>query len=247
MKVKSLFLILLFLFCSMDGGACELWEKIQKEGVLVAATDPNYPPFESLGEKSELTGFDIDLVRMLAVELGLKAKFKTMRFDEIFSDVLSGDVDLGVSCISITENRSKNYTFSHSYYRSAQMVMISPASKIYTLDDLAGKLVYAQRGSTGAEMAEKIAGAKVRLVDDFTPILNLMERGEQVAIVADRALADHYRKERGFLTVGSPLSFEQIAIMMVPNCPELKVAVNGVLLDLTNRGEIRKLRAKWDL
>lgn len=247
MKLKSFLLILLLLFCSVDGSACERWNRIRKDGFFVVGTEPSYPPFEYLSKSGKLVGFDIDLIRLLAQEMELKVRFKTMQFDAIFPAVLKEEIDLGVSCISVTESRKKVFDFTPSYYRSGQIAVVGPKAEIYKLEALEGKVVYAQRGTTGAEMAETIPGAIVRLVDDFKAVIGLMERGEPVALVADRALADHYREKLGFMTVGSPLSYEEIAMMMAKDCPEFRTALNDALRSLSEKGVLRKLREKWKM
>lgn len=247
MKLKCLLIILFVLFYSTNGSACDRWYRIQKNGILIVGVEASYPPFEDINDKGELVGFDIDLIRLIAREMGLKVEFKLMIFDDIFPKVLNGEVDLGLSCISVTENRKKIYDFTYPYYRSGQITVVGPKAGIYNMESLFGKVIYVQKGSTGAEMAETIPGAQLRLVDDFQDVVGLMERGDPVAIVTDRALADYYRQQRGFMTVGSPLSYEEIAIMIAKGCPILRVSLNEALRELSEKGEIRRLREKWNL
>lgn len=247
MKLKAFLVILFVLFCSTTGSACDRWYRIQKDGFLIVGTEPNYPPFEDINEQGELVGFDIELIRMIAREMGLRVEFRAKQFDEIFEGIKNGEIDLGVSCISVTDGRRKEFDFTYPYYRSGQITVVGPKAKLYSMESLVGKVVYAQRGTTGAEMAETITGARVRLVDDFNEIIGLLERGDQVAIVADRALADYYRQRLGFMTVGSPLSYEEIAMLMPKECPIMRFSLNEALRELSEKGEIRRLREKWNL
>ena len=114
---------------------------------LTVGSDIPYPPFEF--GKPPYQGFDVDVVNEIAKGLGSKATFKKTPFDTIFRDLAQGKFDMVASASTITPEREKTVDFSTSYFPADQSLMVKKGSTIKTVDDVAGKVIGAQLGTTG--------------------------------------------------------------------------------------------------
>ena len=231
---------------STASAADKNWAKIKKSGVLIVGTSPDYPPFESVDPAdNKIVGFDIDLIDAVAAELGLKTKFQGMGFDTIIIAVKNGQVNLGMSSFSVTEERQKSVDFTIPYYKNGSTVLTKTGSPVKTVKDLVGKRVAAQIGSTSAEAAKKIEGCDVQIVDDANIAVMMMKNGAVQGAVLDVAIAENYAKKAEFTLFAKPLSYEETAAIVRKGSPEFLDALNKAIKKLEADGTITKLRAKW--
>lgn len=84
-----------------------LLDKIKEAGVITVGNSPDYPPFETIDDKDNLIGFDIDLMNAIAAELGVKVEFKRLGFDTIITAVQNGQVNIGMSGFYISDERKQ--------------------------------------------------------------------------------------------------------------------------------------------
>ena len=151
---------------------------------LTVGSDIPYTPFEF--GKPPYQGFDVDVVNEIAKGLGTKATFKKTPFDTIFRDLAQGKFDMVASASTITPERAKEVDFSDSYFPADQSLMVKKGSDVKTVDDVAGKTVGAQLGTTGAAYAKDKTKAKsVRTYDLIDDAFNALEAGQVVAVIND--------------------------------------------------------------
>ena len=124
----------------------------------VVATDATYPPFESINDTTKQPeGFDIDLMQAVADKAGISIEFKNVPFDPLLTGMAQGTYDAAISAITITEDRSKSMSFSDSYFNAGQLVVLRiDNTNIKSQNDLTGKKVGVQLGTTGQFEVEKI-------------------------------------------------------------------------------------------
>ena len=168
-------------------------------GTLTICTDAPYPPFE-YEEGGKYTGFDIDLIRKIADNLALKLEVVTQSFDAIKTGTAleAGNCDLAVSAISITEDRKQNLNFSDPYYDAKQSLLTKKDSGITTLDDLSGKTLGVQVGTTGKDYAEAHApkDATIQEFETGPDLFTALEAGQIAAILQDFPVnAEQARKD----------------------------------------------------
>lgn len=122
-------LIALGLFCAapLTASANDAsWSKVKDRGELIVGFAAHYPPFDSKNEKTgEFEGFDVDMAKALADELGVGVKFVDAEWQGLLGGLNKGDFDMLITCMSKSEGRGKNVTFSDVYYRLAD-VMVMP-------------------------------------------------------------------------------------------------------------------------
>lgn len=113
------------------------------------AQDMAYAPLESINAAGEPEGFDCDLIRAIAHEMGFAVNLVNTNWDGIIPSLVSGTSDIIISAMTITEKRQESVTFSDPYFEATQYIVVSQDSDINSLDDLKGKTVGVQNATTG--------------------------------------------------------------------------------------------------
>ena len=126
--------------------------------VYVVGTDAAYAPFESQDEKGEIVGFDIDVVKAIALKAGIEVKFINTPWEGIFNALNQGDRDLLVSAVTITDERKQTMDFTNPYFDAQQLIAVKETSKVAKFDDLKKLKVGVQTGTTGDEAVTKLLG-----------------------------------------------------------------------------------------
>lgn len=183
--------------------------------VLRVGMNAEFAPFESMNEKQEIHGFDVDLLNEMAKVGGFSVEFKHTPWDGIFAALGNGDVDVVASAVTITEERKKTMNFTDPYYKITQVVLVPPSKNVKSVDDLK-KLskVGVVSGQTGDIAAQKIFGAtsqNIARFDTVTLLIKEVENGGVDAAVSDSAVIAHYLKNntgKGFSMVQLP-DFEE--------------------------------------
>lgn len=159
------------------------------EGTLTVGSDIPFPPFE-FGKPPDYDGFDIDLVNAIADQLGLKVVYEDTSFDTIFTDVAQGKFDLVASASTITPEREKQVNFSDPYYEAEQALVVPDGSDITSVEDLDGKTVGAQDGTTGETYAnDETNAAEVRGFPNGPAAIAAVENGQVEATIIDQPVA----------------------------------------------------------
>lgn len=130
-------------------------DRVLDRKVLVIGTEPEFPPFESRNEKGEFVGFDMDMARELAKDLGVELRIEPMGFDSLPTALGTGKIDLIVSGMTATEERAKSRAFTEPYFRTELHLLVHAASGIEKLVDADGKRIVVKLGTTGDEVAKK--------------------------------------------------------------------------------------------
>lgn len=220
---------------------------VKAAGVIKVGNSPDYPPFETIDDNGKRVGFDIDLMNAIAKIIGVKVKWVTLDFGAIVTAVQSGQVDIGMSGFSITEERKQQVSFTDPYFISGQVVISTPDSKVKTQTDLNGASIAVGLGTTGQKAAEKIEGAKLVFPDDYNVCFVMLKNQGVDAVVADIAVAEQYIKQGGFVQIGKPLTYEETAIIVEKVDNDIVKALNEALKKIKASGEYDKLVAKWKL
>lgn len=224
--------------------SADMWDNIQKDGVIIVGNSPDYPPYETM-DGNDRVGFDIDLMNAMAEKMSLRVDWKTMSFDSIIAAVNMGQVDIGFSGFGISEERKKSVDFSKPYFISGQVIVTRPGSTIKTGSDLNGKKVAVQLGTTGQEAAEKIEGVEVVKPETYSTAFMMLKSEAVDAVVADIPVAEEYSAKQGFVIAPEKLSYEENAIVIPKGNPKLVEALNKALVEVEKDGTLAKLVEKW--
>ena len=222
------------------------WEKIQEAGVITVGNSPDYEPFEYEDGSGNVVGFDIDLLDLICKELGISYELVNISFENIETAVQTGQVDIGMSCFSITPDRRQTFDFSTPYFSGGQALVVNPDSGYTRLEDLHGKTITAGMGTSGMEAAEEhIPNANVVGMDNYAlAFMQLKAKGCDAA-VADLPVAKKYAAKDGFVVLDEILSIEDNAILIKKGNDDLAGALDGAIRTLWNNGKIDELVDKW--
>jgi polar amino acid transport system substrate-binding protein len=218
------------------------------DGTLLVGTDAPYPPFEiGTPADSDFGGFDIDLARDIADQLGLTAEFQDTSFDTIFRDVAANQFDIVVAASTITPGRQKTVNFSDPYYEAQQALVVPTGSDIASVDDLAGKIVAAQDGTTGETYAnDETDASEVRGFPEGPDATAAVVTGQVDAAIVDEPFAvDAVDKQDGIEIATAIPTNELYGIAISKENPELLAAVNGALTTIKDDGTLAALYEKY--
>ena len=222
-------------------------DAIKAKGELVVATNPEYPPFESM-DGDKFVGIDMDLAQIIADKLGVKLKIDNMSFDAVLAAVPTGKCDLGMSSLSINEDRKKAMDFSDPYMTTSIKMLVAKGSTIKTLDDLTGKKIGVQLGTLAdTTVASFVKGAEVsRMNKDSDAVLDLIN-GKVDAVMTDAAPAKMLADKNAdkIMLIDTPLSQDQLAIATKKGNADLIAFVNTVIKDIKADGTFDKIVAKY--
>ncbi|HHX65393.1 MAG TPA: basic amino acid ABC transporter substrate-binding protein [Chloroflexi bacterium] len=157
---------------------------------VVIATDAAFPPMEFVDENRDIVGFDIDMMDAIAAEMGFEVEYKNTAWDGIFAGLESGDYNAILSSVTINEDRLEVYDFSDPYINAGQAVVVrADETEIGGHEDLAGKTVGAQIGTTGALAIEGMDDVTLKEYDTIDLALLDLTSGNVDAVVVDTPVA----------------------------------------------------------
>jgi polar amino acid transport system substrate-binding protein len=216
---------------------------------IIVATDATWAPFESVNEQTkQVEGFDIDLMNAIAAKEGLKIQFKNVGFDPLLAGMAQGTYDAAISSITITADRAAQMSFSDPYFNAGQVVVVrKDNTTITSKDNLGGKKVGAQLGTTGAIEVGKITGATLKTYDDIGLAYQDLMNGQIDAVVADNPVALLYVSQNSakLKTAGSTFTSEFYGIAVNKNKSDLLAKINAGLAAVKAEGLIDQLTLKW--
>lgn len=216
--------------------------------VWAVGTEPAFPPFESVGEGDELVGFSIDLMNAIGEKAGKTIEFDSLPFDGLIPALQGGAIDAAISSMTITEEREETVDFSDPYFDAGLAIAVADdAEDINTLDDLEGKKIAAQIGTTGAETANGVEGAEVSTFDSAPLALQELANGNVDAVVNDAPVtlyAISTGNIPGVKVVGELLTEESYGIAF-PEGSENVEAVNAAIAALKADGTYAEIYKKW--
>ncbi|MGL6070233.1 basic amino acid ABC transporter substrate-binding protein [Craterilacuibacter sp.] len=184
---------LLLAGCGQDksGGSQDAAEKVYMVG-----TDAAYAPFEYQDENGAVIGFDADVLNAIAVKAGLKIKMINTPWEGIFSTLDQGDRDIIASAVTITDERRQVMDFSAPYFEARQLIAIGKGDVgIQSFQDLKGKKVAVQTGSTGDEVVQQLLGKNsidIKRFEGLPRALKDLENGDVYAVVGDNGVVRNY-------------------------------------------------------
>ncbi|MFC4455941.1 ABC transporter substrate-binding protein [Deinococcus sonorensis] len=250
--MKRIALLLSALLLTAPSALATSVAQVKQKGVLVLGTDPTFQPFEFKGPDGTVQGFDIDIAREVARDLGVRLQVQSVGFGALMPQaVTSGRVDMAMSGITITPERAKVVAFSAPYYRSAQVFIVrggNPKGFAWPAS-VKGRTIGVQADTTGqyaANDALKPKGATLKVYDDFAAGLADVRAGRIDALIGDAPTVTSLKQRLPgqFAQAGSPLVAEDYG-MVFSKGSDLAAAANRTLARLKASGAYQRLLDKW--
>lgn len=180
------------------GGSQTAGTKPAEKKELIVGTEPSFAPFEFPDKQSgELTGFDLDLIKAMGKKAGFeKVTVKGMGFDALIPALDAGNIDVAIAGMSITDARKQKVNFTDPYYESGLATVVRKDNNaIKSLEDLKGKTIAVQLGTTGADAAGKIEGATVKTFDTSDTACLELKNGGADAVISDLPVLQYFLKQ----------------------------------------------------
>ncbi|MGK5682188.1 transporter substrate-binding domain-containing protein [Actinoplanes sp. URMC 104] len=242
--------------CAKDdtGGSTESGVALVKAGVLTTCTHLPYAPFQSKDASGKVVGFDVALIDLVAAKLGVKQEIVDTPFEGIKSgaDLNSGKCDVAAAGMTITDERKKVLDFSEPYFDATQALATQTGKEVKTLEELAGKRLGVQGGTTGEEYVNaqvKQKGLKVEVVSfrDLAALQQALATNQVVAAVNDLPVWNEYIKANpGKVVVAAGFDTgEQYGFAVKKGNADLLKAVNDAIAAARTDGTYDKIYAEW--
>ena len=216
-----------------------------KKDELVMATNAEFPPYE-FHEGDKIVGIDVEICQAIADELGKELVIEDMAFDSVITSVYTGKADLGAAGLTITEDRLKNINFSDPYATAAQVIIIKDDSAIASPDDLVGKTIGVQLGTTGDIYAEDIEDATLERYNKGFEAVQALLQGKIDAVIIDNEPAKVYVSQNdGLKIVDEAFTYEEYAIAIAKDNDKLLNDVNAAIKKLKDSGKLDEIVAKY--
>ena len=235
----------------MDAAAKEIKEK----GKLVMATSADYPPYEwhlMKDGKDEIVGFDVEIAKAIAQEIGVELEIKDLDFDGIIPSITSGQADIGIAGMSATPEREEAANFSIPYFENEQVVLVrkEDADKYKKVEDFAGKVVGAKTGSVQESTVRENFPKDVEL-KSLSKLNNLaMEVKNKTAdaLVISKSSGAQYAKQFPELVAIDPGVPKEpgVCVTMKKGNDALTAYVNQVLQKLIDEGKIKEWIGEYE-
>lgn len=223
--------------------------EIKDKGELVVGLSADYAPYEfytMVDGKKTIVGFDVELAKEVAKDLGVKLTFKEMKFDALLTALPAGQIDMIISGMNPDEERAKVMDFSDIYYTAQHGVLVNKKDldKYKSAEDLKSVRVGAQMGSTQADIVKKkIKAEKPTLLANVNNLILELKSGKIDALVTEKPVAEMAIKNNNELAL-SKVEFKDEtggnAIAVKKGEKELVEQVNKTIKRLKDSGDLDK-------
>ena len=215
-------------------------------GKLTMATNATFPPYEMTTDSGEIEGIDVDTAKAIAEKLGLELQIDDMDFDAALLSVQQGKADIVMAGVTVTDERKAVMDFSDSYATGIQSIIVPEGSDITSPDDLAGKKIGTQRGTTGyIYCSDDFGDDAVVAYDSGLTAVQALNNGQVDAVVIDNAPATEYvAANPGLVILDTSYAEEDYAIGMAKGSA-LEDAINKALEELKADGTLQAIVDKY--
>ena len=226
--------------------------ELQDKGTIVVGIDDQFPPMGFVGEDGELTGFDVELSRLVADKLGVEAVIQPIDWSAKEMELNSGNIDVIWNGYTITAARIEQVEFTKPYLNNEQVLVVAKDATYQTKADLKGKIVGAQVESAGLEalksdpeLADSVAS--IPEYDDYLMALLDLGSSRLDAIAIDKILIGYTisKEPDKYRVLDESLADEYYGIGCAKGAAALREAIDKALDELYADGSIEELSTKW--
>lgn len=216
-------------------------------GKLVMCTNAEFPPYE-YKEGGEFLGIDVECAKAIGKKLGKEVEILDIAFDTLIPTVNSGKADFAMAGMTVTEDRKQNVDFSTTYQKAVQAIIVPKDSEIETSDDLKGKLIGVQTGTTGDIYCSGDFGDDaVKRYSKITDGVQALKVGQIDAVVIDDQVAKTLVEQdtESFKILDTPYAEEEYAIAVKKGNTELLNQINSAIEEMKANGELEAIVSKY--
>ena len=246
-KIFAAVLALCMLLCFVGCGTNDTNSEADGKKVLTMATNAEFPPYE-YHEGDEIVGIDAEVAAAIAEKLGMELEIADVDFDSIIPGVQQGKYDMGMAGMTVTDERLEKVNFSDTYAKGVQVVIVKEDGGIASLDDVNGKKIGVQQGTTGDIYASDTVENGGYGEENVTKYANgalaveALKAGKVDCVIIDNEPAKAYvAANEGLKILDTEYANEDYAICFAKDNTELQTKVNNALKELIADGTVQKI------
>ncbi|EFE12426.1 ABC transporter, substrate-binding protein, family 3 [Clostridium sp. M62/1] len=214
-------------------------------GTLIMGTNATFPPYEYY-DGDAIVGIDVEIAEAIGEKLGMDVQVEDMEFDALIPALVSDKVDFVAAGMTVTPDREASVNFTDTYATAAQVIIVKEGSDIASVDDLAGKVVGVQLGTTGDLLVSEIEGTTVERYNKGFEAVQSVTQGKIDAVVIDNAPAKNFvAQDEGLVILEEALSSEDYAMAVNKDNTELLEQINGAIAELKEEGTLDAIVDKY--
>lgn len=239
-KILAAVLALTMLFCFAGCGAKE-------DNVLTMGTNATFPPYEYVDDNGNIVGIDAEIAAALAEKLGMTLEIKDMEFDSLITACAGGSVDVVLAGMTVTDERKESVNFSDSYATGIQVIIVKEGSDIAAYEDLEGKMIGVQSGTTGdIYCTDEFGQDSVKQFQNGALAIEALKNGQVDCVIIDNEPAKAFvAANEGLKILETEYAVEDYAIAIAKENTELLEKINKAMAELKADGTIDKIINKY--
>ncbi len=245
-KIASLILAICLVFSLAACGTADTGSD-GSEKKLVMGTNAAFPPYEFVNDKNEIVGIDAEIAAAVAEKLGYELEIKDMEFDSLLTAVQSGAIDFALAGMTVNDERKLTVDFSDTYATGVQVVIVPENSAIKTVDDLTGKKIGVQAGTTGdIYCTDDFGQDMVKQYNNGALAVAALKNGQVDCVVIDNEPAKNFVKaNEGLKILDTEYAVEDYAAAISKENKQLQEDFNKALKELKDEGKIAEIIEKY--
>ncbi len=237
-KILCMLLAVCMLCCFAGCGA---------DNTLTMGTNAAFPPYEFVDDDGDFAGIDIEIAKAVADKLGMELEIKDMAFESLIPAVENGSVDIVLAGMTVTDERKEAVNFTDTYATGIQVIIVKEDSTIASADDLEGKKIGVQTGTTGdAYCTDDYGQENVKQFDNGALAVAALVNGQVDCVIIDNEPAKNYvAANKGLKILDTEYVVEDYAAAISKDNDELLEKVNKAMKELKKDGTIDKIIEKY--
>lgn len=225
-------------------------ENVKKSGTMKVGFCAQYPPFESKNETTgQFEGFDVDMGKALAAEIGVKAEFVDAEWQGLLAGLKKGDYDMLITCMSKSETRGENVNFSDVYYELPDVIVVrKDDTDIKSKSDLKDKIVGVQVGSGSEQLADSMKEQFKEIKRyNYNPeaFTDLKFKRIDAVLVGYAYVVKQMKTDPSYKVVGEPLAQAEIVVVLPKGADALTAELNSALQKIKENGTYQQIKDTW--
>ena len=233
------------------------WDKYQQQKSITVGFDNTFVPMGFEEKNGHYAGFDIELAQYVSKKLGITVKFQPIDWDMKETELQNGTIDAIWNGYSATDERREKVAFTIPYMQNTQILVVKKTSGIHSVEDMTGKVLGAQNGSSGMldfeehpeVLKNRVKGGDADQYQSVNEAIIDLKNDRIDALLIDRVYADYYLTTEGIAdeydTIPSGFESESFAVGVRPADKKLLEALNQAFKELYQEGIFQQISQKW--
>ena len=233
------------------------WDKYQQQKSITVGFDNTFVPMGFEEKNGDYAGFDIELAQYVSQKLGITVHFQPIDWDMKETELQNGTIDAIWNGYSATDERREKVAFTIPYMQNTQILVVKKTSGIHSVEDMTGKVLGAQNGSSGMldfeehpeVLKNRVKGGDADQYQSVNEAIIDLKNDRIDALLIDRVYADYYLTTEGIAdeydTIPSGFESESFAVGVRPADKKLLEALNQAFKELYQEGIFQQISQKW--